>query len=471
MKKLFSIFLAVTVLLGSLLAIPVGADTSAPNKTPDLSIGTNAELKAFLTSTDDYAGKLVVLTADIDMNGEGYDIVQRAFAGTFDGQGHTITNWCANNNVAHGYGLFGYVEKDKTATVKNLVIRNSTYRNLKWQVGGLFGEVHGTVNIENVYSELNMGGDWGNAGDLGGFIGKVNATANVTFQNCVYAGTINNANQKGANCGGFIGTTTAGCTITIKNCAMYGKILYSIANTVAGFVPIINGSLTVSNSIFAGNVADHANSGMQYSFYAGGAGAKGIAKCLTVLADGFTTKKVDGSTTVADLSQATLDANGLIGWTVTADNKCLPSAATVVRGYQTTAKDASSNTFKLRFVATLRASEAALKNIDTVGFKVTATYTDVNGKQSRNIDKQFTTVYTEILAADAGETDNITAKSLFGDDTEGYIFTLSMWNVPANVGEITFTVTPCYNNGTEVQDTTVTFTVDTNDLPAANMSK
>ena len=104
-------------------------------------VNTAADLKALAndvnTGKDYFEGKTVVLTADIDLNGEewtpiGSAYMDHGFMGNFDGKGFAIKN-LAIKNIAldsddYAYaGLFGVtegVDQDNQNYIKNLVIEN-----------------------------------------------------------------------------------------------------------------------------------------------------------------------------------------------------------------------------------------------------------------------------------------------------------------------------------------------------------
>ena len=73
-----------------------------------------------------YAGETVKLTDDIDLSGYKWTPIGTTegtlyFAGTFDGQGYTISNITAQNSLASGF--FGVTDG---ATIKNLKVANAT---------------------------------------------------------------------------------------------------------------------------------------------------------------------------------------------------------------------------------------------------------------------------------------------------------------------------------------------------------
>jgi len=85
-----------------------------------------------------------VLTADIDLENEewipfnpqnGY--VTSAYAGTFDGAGHTISGLSINDSSTNGVGLFGTVN---SATIKNLKVEGTVSATKSGYVGGIVGK-------------------------------------------------------------------------------------------------------------------------------------------------------------------------------------------------------------------------------------------------------------------------------------------------------------------------------------------
>ena len=129
MKKIFGLFAAAAMLTASVSA---QAET--------ITITSADELKAFrdaVNNGDTYEGDVIELTADIDLGGESWtpisnttDVKESAsFKGTFDGNGHAISNFNVNvsvsalNKPAMG-GLFGL----NRGTIKNLKVADAIIR-------------------------------------------------------------------------------------------------------------------------------------------------------------------------------------------------------------------------------------------------------------------------------------------------------------------------------------------------------
>lgn len=127
-------------------------------------------------------------------------------------------------------------------------------------------------------------------------------------------------------------------------------------------------------------------------------------------------------------------------------------------GYQTTAVE--NNAFNLRLISIL--TDADLSKYDYVGYDVTASY-QVNGETVTMVlpDEigQCKKVFTSVLATDEmAVADVITAETLGGQ----YIFAINCIGVPADCGEIQFSVTTYYklSGQDEISERGFTFTVD-----------
>ena len=213
-------------------------------------IASKADWQAFCALVED--GQTAVdakMTKDVDL---GSDITMagtanKPYAGTFDGQNHTLTvNWNAGsvNDVAP----FGRVNG---ATIKNLRTEGSI-RSDGYYLGGLIDEAAGgNITVANCVSAVNITSSYTSdrcgAGGLISYIfpsarvtindclvkGSINATTEkgqkgmggfvyvqngaCIMNNCLYAGT-NNADNSNNNCYTFAPTNTSGATTTLNNC-------------------------------------------------------------------------------------------------------------------------------------------------------------------------------------------------------------------------------------------------------------
>ena len=112
-----------SVLAGTLPPEAFCAARTEENKTAEaetvLKIGTVQDLETLRHNCmlDSWsAGKTVILTADLDLSGSGFEPIPY-FSGTFDGQGHSVTGM-ANAGDGSVIGFFRYVGEG--AVVRNL---------------------------------------------------------------------------------------------------------------------------------------------------------------------------------------------------------------------------------------------------------------------------------------------------------------------------------------------------------------
>ncbi len=122
---------------------------------------------------DDFYGKTVTLTADLDFGGETIDPVggcfetdvpldTQVFYGTFDGGCHLIENFVINRPEDYGVGLFG---RTVGATVRNVRIGKATVIGYD-KIGGLagFGDASDFINCSSEAEVIAIDGGNGIAG-------------------------------------------------------------------------------------------------------------------------------------------------------------------------------------------------------------------------------------------------------------------------------------------------------------------
>lgn len=153
-----------------------------------------------------YSNKYFKQTCDIDLSDYYWNMIgsgippYRAFSGSYDGNGNTISglfiNYAANGKGWMG-GLFGLVSG---------------------QTGGAGATIQ-KLAITDSYIYTNTGG---------AFVGTIEG--NVTMQYCYSTADVRSA---GANVGGLIGTTIGDYTINIWGCYNAGNVSYFGTNTYA----------------------------------------------------------------------------------------------------------------------------------------------------------------------------------------------------------------------------------------------
>ena len=230
---------------------PVTEDKSVDvTVTGTFDIATAADWKEFCALVNGGQTTLnAKLTQDVDL---GTDIAKvgtanKPYAGTFDGQGHTLKfNWDGgeNDNIApfgrvngatiknlrtegsirsDGYYLSGLIDEayGGSNTVANCVSAvniTSSYTSDRCGAGGLISYIYSGANVAIsdclVKGSINATTEKGQKG-MGGFVYSQNGTCTLT--RCLYAGT-NNADNSNNNCYTFAPTNTSGATTTLNNC-------------------------------------------------------------------------------------------------------------------------------------------------------------------------------------------------------------------------------------------------------------
>lgn len=172
--------------------------------------------EATIASTpDNFTGKFVKLTADIDLDGVTTftpmsNTDARAFKGTFDGDNHTISNYSYSGNDS--VALFSRVTN---GTIKNLKLANVNLTTTGTQRTAAIVARASGATIENC--EVTSGTISGITQN-GGIVAI--ALAGVTITNCINRASV--TGTAGAN-GGILGYVYNGA-VTITGCKNYGAV-------------------------------------------------------------------------------------------------------------------------------------------------------------------------------------------------------------------------------------------------------
>lgn len=152
------------------------------------------------------------LLADIDLTDSDFPNLMvgtegAQFAGTFDGQGHSVTySYTVDSNYG---GLFSYLNG---ATVRNLRIKGeATVTAIHF--GALAGWVNGTTLVENVITDVAITGARSGVTGDGGMVGRLEGP--VTFNYCASLGAMGGEGSS-MYCG-FVAYAGAGSS-TLNNC-------------------------------------------------------------------------------------------------------------------------------------------------------------------------------------------------------------------------------------------------------------
>jgi hypothetical protein len=160
-------------------------------------IATKADLLALAADTSCYS-KCFILTADVNMTGQVFTMaiiaaipsndpfLETWFTGTFDGNGHKITNFNINGEDNSYLGLFGYLSSQ--SSVKNLGLENFAVSGSSdsQNVGGLAGVNGGSIT--NCYSTgmVNIPSGSGTGHSIGGLVGSNGGSV----RNCHVTGSV-----------------------------------------------------------------------------------------------------------------------------------------------------------------------------------------------------------------------------------------------------------------------------------------
>ena len=198
-----------------------------------------AGLAKLVDGGNTFAGKTIKLGADVDLaslpfNPIGHSSNGKSFNGTFDGQGHTISNMYEQSDLSawqyegEYYGLFAYTNG---ATIKNvtiadayissgrneaagvvgnavdttfsdITISNTTLIAYNNSAGGVAAECYGNCSFTNITVDEDtvIGPLWGTYDvRLGGVVGLVHAGNNVTFKDITVACQLDAINDVAAN--------------------------------------------------------------------------------------------------------------------------------------------------------------------------------------------------------------------------------------------------------------------------------
>ena len=235
MRRLAAGFTAIALLVS--FALPVFAEDAEPlpEEKPTVHITTVDELLQLAKdcSLDTYSThRTVLLDADLDLVGQGFAGIP-IFNGTFDGQGHTISNL---NLVQDGsvVGFFRYLESD--AVVQNLTLQGRAMPvGSRRTIGSVAGSNAGTVkncSFVGVSSGVSM---------VGGIVGQ-NLSGGVV-DGCSVTGSVYGAH--------FVGGIAGDNHGVIANCVNKASV-----NTKVEQNEIDISSLTIKDLIGTENVAD-----------------------------------------------------------------------------------------------------------------------------------------------------------------------------------------------------------------------
>lgn len=355
-RRMLSLLLVMVLVLGML---PIAAFAAPAKSNGVYQIGTAEDLLRFAQEVNGgNTGISGVLTADIDMsavaNWPGIGTATNMFAGSFDGQGHTVTFTDAD------WGLFGYVmgTDGNLITIQNVTtvgsvnrsaisheagfthfkncINRATIAAKSTKVGGILGTVSGRNYISQIYSDVRFT-NCGNEASITGFsyVGGIlgyNSGAQTRLTGCYNTGNIHGSADVGGMVGYFQGST--GSAI-VDSCYNAGRITGS--GWVGGIVGEMENGAEVRNSYNSGS-AYYAIAGERFNqtakimncYYLGTASAKCSPDYNeTTRYDETTNEIATRATAVTGAEMATAEFAALLG------DQFVQSCPTPVLSWQT----------------------------------------------------------------------------------------------------------------------------------------
>ena len=306
-----------------------------------------------VNSGTSYSGTTIFLDSDIDFSGElsqqfnpiGKDD-SNCFRGTFDGQGHVISNLIMNSSLQY-VGLFGYSDG---STIKNVVLDEScsitsTRNTGQSSVGGLIGYCSGPCNIRNNVNLATItynGNTKSYALYIGGIIGHIYFSAyEIIVRNCANYGPVVHSGSIGSSNIGGVASYFQGNNNNkgfIQNCMNYGSIIHNgttsnilsiggISSGGSGNIlenclsvgPIITAKTANKNYIgsIIGQVSDSVN--ITHSFWTSNVGYNNVSGSGTPTTDADTSEIELNSDNVAKMN-AYAEGNGWSKWVLNSNN-------------------------------------------------------------------------------------------------------------------------------------------------------
>ncbi len=193
------------------------------------SISTESELNKIAEWTSGYSnnfdGITLVLEKDIALSCNKDNSftpigINSSFEGTFDGNGHKISNLYVDRAGRAGLFASVYGASIKNLTVEGTVVGSSYDGSDLTGVGGIVGFSTSQIVIENCVSNVNVSSSCKNTGGICGYVNDVDSV----IRNCVNIGKIESSLDK---TGGISGNPDI-----VYNCANFGAV--SGKSNVAG---------------------------------------------------------------------------------------------------------------------------------------------------------------------------------------------------------------------------------------------
>lgn len=218
-----------------------------------------------------FSGKSYRLTQDIDMENVPMQPIKEFADGTFDGDGHTISNLTISAASGNA-GLFA--ETNSSTVFKNIILHNVSVTLTGGSyagVGGLIGKIYGSTTIQGcgVSGAVTYSSGYSyNSGNVGGLVGYLNGKC--TIKESYSQATIKNENNNSSStAGGLLGRTGNYYTLSVTDCYASGDVTAAgdRAGGFTGYVYCNNGYRhTYENCYAAGTVKASAGNGFGFAY-------------------------------------------------------------------------------------------------------------------------------------------------------------------------------------------------------------
>ena len=200
-----------------------------------------------------YEDTYFALENDVDLGSDAWTPIgtsERAFKGTFDGKGYTISGLSVASS-ANNAGLFGYID---AAEVKNLTVAGNIEGGQN--VGGIAGYVRGTATLSGLTNQADVRGSSNNIGGIAGYVSN-----EAVFTSCTNAGAITSSGTAGGIVGYAAKAEMEECrnegTVSARNCA--GGLAGQLATaTISNGANV--GAISDTNG-YSGGIVGHMSAG------------------------------------------------------------------------------------------------------------------------------------------------------------------------------------------------------------------
>ena len=181
--------------------------------------------------------------------------INSSFKGTFDGNGHKISNLYVKR--AGRAGLFASIfgASIKNLTVEGTVVGSSYDGTDLTGVGGIVGYSFSQILIENCVSNVNVSSSCENTGGICGYVNDVDSV----IRNCINIGNIESGSDKTGGISGNPGI--------VYNCANFGAV--SGKSNVAGIAGYTEKDVSLCYNVGAIKASDGASSAAAIANVAG----------------------------------------------------------------------------------------------------------------------------------------------------------------------------------------------------------